>query len=123
MNSCIESTTVDNLTNSFVNITCANTGKPEEEIYPATVSEIASEQRKDKKLKRYFKKHVEVDPKDRISIMGIDEIDILLYDRPYLYAIQHSCLVSSLLNAPGSYTTRRYDSCVHVLEIIKIQRT
>ena len=47
----IEPTTVDNLTNSFVNMTLANTGEPEEEIYPATVSEIASEQRKDKKLK------------------------------------------------------------------------
>ena len=84
-NSCIEPTTVDNLTNSFVNMTFANTGEPEDEIYPATVSEIASEQRKDKKLvKRYFKKHVEVDPKDRISIMVINETDILLYDRQRL---------------------------------------
>ena len=83
-NSCIEPTTVDNLTNSFVNMTFANTGEPEEEIYPATVSEIASEQRKDKKLKRYFNKHVEVDPKDRISLMVIDETDILLYDRQRL---------------------------------------
>ena len=83
-NSCIEPTTVDNLTNSFVNITCANTDEPEEEIYPVTVSEIASEQRKDKTLKRYFNKHVEVDPKDRISVMVIDETDILLYDRQRL---------------------------------------
>ena len=80
-NLCIEPTTVDNLTNSFVNMTFTNTGEPEEGIYPATVSEIASEQRKDKKLKRYFKKHVEVDPKDRTSIVVIDETDILLYDR------------------------------------------
>ena len=65
-NSCIEPTTVDNLINSFVNMTFANTGELEDEKYPATISEIASEQRKDKKLKRYFNKHVEVDPKDRI---------------------------------------------------------
>jgi len=65
-------------------MTFANTGEPEEEIYPATVSEIASEQRKGKKLKRYFNKHVEVDPKDRISLMVIDETDILLYDRQRL---------------------------------------
>ena len=83
-NSCIKPTTVDNITNSFVNMTFANTGEPEEEIYPATVSEIASEQCKDKKLKRYFNKHVEVDPKDRISLMVIDETDILLYDRQRL---------------------------------------
>ena len=50
-NSCIEPTTVDNLTTSFVDMTFANTGEPDDEIYPATVSEIASEQRKDKKLK------------------------------------------------------------------------
>jgi len=83
-NLCIEPTTVENLTNSFVNMIFANTGKPEDDIYPAMVSEIAAEQRKDKKLKRYFKKHVEVDPKDRISIMVIDETDILLYDRQRL---------------------------------------
>ena len=103
-NSCIEPTTVDNLTNSFVHMTFANTGKPEDEIYPATVFEIASEQRKDKKLKRYFNKHVEVNPKDRISLMVIDETDILLYDRQRLIiptSMQsNGCLVSSLLNAP-----------------------
>ena len=117
-----------NLTNSFVNVTFANTGELEEDIYPATVSEIASEQRKVKKLKRYFNKHVEVDPNDRISCMVINETDILLYDRqrlviPTSMQNQHSCLVSSLLNAPWSYTTRRDYSRVHVLEIIKIRCT
>jgi len=58
---CIESTKVDNLTNDFVNLSFANTGKLEDEIYPSTVSEIAAEQHKDNNLQRYFKKHVEID--------------------------------------------------------------
>ena len=45
---CIEPTSVDNLTNDFINMTFVNTGKLENKIYPATVSEITAEQLKDK---------------------------------------------------------------------------
>ena len=76
--SCETSAQVDKVANDFANSCLATTGESEEEIYPATVSEIAANQRNDKKLKRYFKKNVEVDPNDRISLEVIDSIDVLL---------------------------------------------
>ena len=44
-------THVDNVANNFINNTFANTGDSEEDIYPATVSQIAAEQRKDTNLR------------------------------------------------------------------------
>ena len=82
--SCETSAQVDKVANDFANSCLATTGESEEEIYPATVSEIAANQRNDKTLKRYFKKNVEVDPKDRISLKVIDNIDVLLYDNKRL---------------------------------------
>jgi len=59
---------VDTLTDNFVNMTSVNTGKPEEEVYPTMVFEIAAEQHIEIKPNRYFKKHIEVDPNDRKSL-------------------------------------------------------
>jgi len=60
--SCETSDQVDKLADNFTNLCFATTGKSEEEIYPATVSEIAANQRKDTMLQRYFINNVEVDP-------------------------------------------------------------
>ena len=72
-------THLDDVANNFVNNTLANIGDPEEDIYPATVSQIAAEQRKDTYLRRYFKKDIEVDQADPISLKVIDETELLLY--------------------------------------------
>ena len=75
----VSSTYVDNVANDFMNNTFVNTGNSEEDIYPATVSQIASEQRKDTNLRRYFKNDIEVDQADPISRKVIDETKLLLY--------------------------------------------
>ena len=87
-----------------------------------------SEQCKDKKLKRYFNKHVEVDPKDIISLMVIDETDILLYGRQRLVipTSMQSNIVAwyhFYLMHPGHTRLEETIAVVHVLEIIKIQST
>ena len=75
----VPSTYIDNMANDFVNNTFANTVNSEEDIYPATVSQIAAEQRKDTNIGRYFKKDIEVDQADPISLKVIDETKLLLY--------------------------------------------
>ena len=61
---------------TFMNNVFAN-ADDEDEIYPVTVSEIATNQRLDKTLKTFFTKE---DPKGRITCKVIDDVDILIYD-------------------------------------------
>ena len=61
-------THIDDVANNLVNNTFANIGDSEEDIYPATVSQIAAEQRKDTNLRQYFKKDIEADLADSISL-------------------------------------------------------
>ena len=64
------------ITNVFVNFEDS-----EEEIYPLTISEIASKQQCDKELNAYFKKNGEVAQKNkRYTLNIIDEVDIVVYD-------------------------------------------
>ena len=67
-----------------INLLFANTSDSEEEIYSVTVDEVASTQRRDPNLKRYFKKNFKVNPKGRISLKVIDSVDVLLYDNVHL---------------------------------------
>jgi hypothetical protein len=72
-------TKVDDVAGNFVHNVFTNLGDSEEDIYPVTVSQIAAEQRKDTNLRRYFKKDIEADPVDPISLKVIDETELLLY--------------------------------------------
>ena len=56
----------------------------EDEIYPATISEIAAEQHRDHDLKDYFKKEVTHENK-KFCLKLIDDTDIVVY--------QNKCLV------------------------------
>ena len=71
---------------TILNVFATQSGIEDEEIYPVTISQIASEQRLDKKLNRYFDKF-EKNIKEgrhkcdkRISLKVIDDQDVLVYD-------------------------------------------
>ena len=61
----------------------ANTSCDEEEIYPPTVREIAEEQRRSRTYKAYFnnKKRPKKPLNKRISLVLVDDIEILVYDK------------------------------------------
>ena len=58
----------------------ANNSEKEEDIYPPTIVEIASEQRRHKTTKRYFEAKTFKNRDKKISLKIIDEIEILVYE-------------------------------------------
>ena len=66
--------------NDIVNHVFANISDDEDDIYPPTVAEIASEQRGHRLYKRYYKKKPFKNRDKRISLKVMDDQDILVYD-------------------------------------------
>ena len=63
-----------------VNHVFATVEGSEEEIYPPTINEIAQEQRRDRKLKKYFKSTLRANEKDKFhSLKVIDETNLVVY--------------------------------------------
>ena len=67
--------TQDQLLNVF-----ANTSEKEEDIYPPTIVEIASEQRRHKTTKRYFEAKPFKNRDKKISLKLIDDTELLVYE-------------------------------------------
>ena len=75
----------EELGDEFVLNCFANVGRSsnEEDIYPVTVNEIATEQRRDRLLKPYFKRK-KSGTHDRYMLRVIDDTEVLLYDNKRL---------------------------------------
>ena len=80
---------------SFLNV-FANNSEKEEDIYPPTIVEIASEQRRHKTTKRYFEAKTFKNRDKKISLKIIDEIKIFVYKDKQLVIpgiMMQSCVV------------------------------
>ena len=62
----------------------STTGESEEDIYPVTVTKIADAQRIDSRLRKYFRPRFKSDPKNKISLKVMDDVDVLVYDQKRL---------------------------------------
>ena len=63
----------------ILNNVFANIRDEEDTIYPPTISEIATDQRKNSKYKKYFRSVKDPKRDKRITVKVVDETDVLIF--------------------------------------------
>ena len=68
----------------IINNIFANISEEEDAIYPPTIAEIATAQRKNSKYKKYFRSVKDPKRDKRITVKVFDETDVLIFDEKLL---------------------------------------